>query len=191
MARPGSVHRRPPDYRADKFAELILYISRKCESDKRFGATKLNKLLYYSDFRAYAKFGAPITGATYQRIEHGPAPRQYVPVVKDLIARGEAEFEQRDHFFRRQDRLVAKRDPDLAVFSDGELELVDRVIQEFWGRNAKEVSDKSHEEGWRLVQPRETIPYWTVFIDLDRKPTEDDVAWAKRMGSDARALQVK
>lgn len=191
MAPPGSAPRRSPDYRPDKFAELIVYISRKCETDKRFGATKLNKLLYYSDFRAYARFGAPITGATYQRIEHGPAPRQYLPVVKRLIARGEVEFENREHFARKQERLIAKRDPDLEVFSDGELELVDGVIQEFWGRNAREVSDKSHKEGWRLVEPGETIPYWTVFVDLDRKPTADDLAWAKRMGSDARALQVQ
>jgi Protein of unknown function (DUF4065) len=187
-----SDNRRPPSYRADKFGELILYISRRCEGDDAFAATKLNKLLYYSDFRAYARFGKPITGATYQKIKFGPAPRQYLPTVERLIANGDAELEHRNHHSRQQDRLTAKRDANLALFAPRELALVDKVIQEFWGRNAKPISEDSHREtGWRLAKLGETIPYWSVFIDLERQPSTDDVAWTKGMGADPRALQVQ
>ena len=48
-----------------KFKELVLYIASRCERDPTFGAVKLNKELFFSDFWAYAEFGEPITGAEY------------------------------------------------------------------------------------------------------------------------------
>ena len=40
-----------------KFRELILYVARRSEDDKYFGAVKLNKILYFSDFNAYRELG--------------------------------------------------------------------------------------------------------------------------------------
>ena len=69
----------------EKLAELMLYISMKSESDETFGATKLNKLLFYADFIAYLKLKKPITGAEYQCIERGPAPRSLLPIRRKLV----------------------------------------------------------------------------------------------------------
>src|ERR1035438_9553158 len=41
-----------------KLGELIIYISKKSAGDSRFGATKLNKLLYFSDFLSFGNFGS-------------------------------------------------------------------------------------------------------------------------------------
>lgn len=68
-----------------KLAEAILYISKKSEGDESFGATKLNKLLFYSDFMAFGKLGEPITGQDYQKLEHGPAPRHLLPIQNALV----------------------------------------------------------------------------------------------------------
>jgi len=46
----------------DKFRELVLYLSEKSQDDKKFGATKLNKILYFCDFGSYVKLGQPVTG---------------------------------------------------------------------------------------------------------------------------------
>src|SRR5437660_6974881 len=51
-----------------RYKELVLYICQKCATDQKFGATKLNKILYFSDFLAYAELGEPITGFEYQRL---------------------------------------------------------------------------------------------------------------------------
>jgi len=69
-----------PKYNEEKLAELILYVCHKSEADERFGATKLNKILFYSDFAAYRQLGQPITGADYQNLEEGPAPRKLPPI---------------------------------------------------------------------------------------------------------------
>jgi hypothetical protein len=71
-----------------KLKELILYISQKCASDPNFGAIKLNKILYFSDFASFAHYGEPITGAEYQKLEQGPAPRRMVPVRNEMQRSG-------------------------------------------------------------------------------------------------------
>ena len=68
-------------YDEEKLAELILYVAEKIQSDRTAGATKLNKYLYFADFSAVRKLGHPITGAEYQRLRHGPAPRRLPPSV--------------------------------------------------------------------------------------------------------------
>ena len=67
-----------------KLRELILLIARSSERDEHFGATKLNKILFYSDFWAYRKLGRSITGEVYRKLEHGPAPKRLLPVVRRM-----------------------------------------------------------------------------------------------------------
>src|ERR1700677_2825411 len=71
-----------------RFRELIIYVSKNSEDDPYFGAIKLNKILYYSDFRAFERFGIPLTGAVYFRLRNGPAPKVMIPVRNALIKEG-------------------------------------------------------------------------------------------------------
>src|SRR5260370_21134206 len=81
-----------PDMHPDiRLRELILYVASKCSSDPEFNATRLNKILFYSDFVSYARTGKPITGAAYQALPHGPAPKRLKPISHRLIAEGEWE----------------------------------------------------------------------------------------------------
>lgn len=64
----------------EKFRELILYVANMSRNDPDFGAVKLNKILYYADFRAYRELGRPISGAAYRKLSEGPAPRQLLRV---------------------------------------------------------------------------------------------------------------
>ena len=71
-----------------RFRELILYCALKSETHRFFGATKLNKCLFYADFLAYRALGSSITGAEYLALEHGPAPRQLV-AEREAMVRGQ------------------------------------------------------------------------------------------------------
>ena len=97
------------EFDSAKFRELILHISGHSESDPGFGATKLNKLLFYIDFDSYRLLGTPITGATYRHLDEGPAPRQLLDERNNLLENGDAIMEHRDRFSRTQQRLVARR----------------------------------------------------------------------------------
>jgi hypothetical protein len=160
-----------------KFRELVLYVADKCQSDPKFGATKLNKILFFSDFLAYGHFAAPITGAEYQRLPKGPAPRLMVPIRKQLIADGDAKIETRKYFNQIQDRVVPLRPPNLSEFSIEELALVDDVIEQLRHHDAVTVSELSHDVSmaWQVAMDGEEIPYETVFVSV-RPPSPSDIA---------------
>jgi hypothetical protein len=77
---------RPDD---EKLRELILYVSTLSENDPNIGATKLNKLLFYTDFLAYQKFGSAITGQEYQALRQGPAPKRLRPIIERMKRAGD------------------------------------------------------------------------------------------------------
>ena len=66
----------------EKFKELVLYVCHKSAGDAPFGATKLNKLLFYADFLAYKQLGSAVTKHAYQRLPNGPAPRAILPILR-------------------------------------------------------------------------------------------------------------
>ena len=157
-----------PEFNEDRFRELILYIAKQCESHPFFGATKLNKLLFYSDFIAYEELGQPITGAEYMALEFGPGPRRLVPIREDMLLDGDISIER----FGAQQRVVAQRAPDLEHFSPEERKIVDNVIKALEYQDAEWVSELSHRFlGWKaawaetLATGRSaTIPYETVHV---------------------------
>ena len=164
---------REINYDQRKFEELVLHLCQRSEDDPRFGATKLNKLLFYIDFGSYVRLGMPVTGATYRRLPTGPAPREMLSVREKLLDTGDANIEQRPYLWRLQDRLVARREPDLSVFSADELSLVDEVVGEFWHHNARAISEESHREwGWLTSEEYADIPYQTAWVSS--QPLNDE-----------------
>ncbi len=167
-----------------RYKELVLYICQKCATDQKFGATKLNKILYFSDFLAYAELGEPITGFEYQRLPNGPTPRRHLPMRDEMLNRGELGIQVVPlRGGRTQHRAVNLRVPNLNVFTADQIALVDRVIDELWDLDAEQVSDLSHRmAGWELAAPGDIIPYETVFISSE-SPTEIDVQRARELWS--------
>lgn len=172
-----------------KFREAIVHIANRCSEDKKFGAVKINKILYYSDFYAYRSLGRSITGAEYQHLSEGPAPRELLDVRADLIGDGSIEIQKRSYFNSVQHRIVAMRDADVGVFNEDEIAIMDEVIESLWDMNASQVSDMSHNEiGWRVTNEYETIPYRTAWLStqplqpLTPEQIEQGKAVAKRNG---------
>lgn len=168
-------------YSEEKLIELMLYISEKSFEDQQFGKVKLAKLLFFSDFEAFTKFGSPITGASYCKMQHGPVPQQLFAVQRKMIDAGVAAMAQRKLGTVTQERMVPLRDPDLNRFTANEIALVDRMIDLLRKYNATEVSELSHLwMGWRCANINEVIPYETACLPYDPEPlTEGERAWAK------------
>ena len=156
----------PVKYDEERLTELLLYIAAKTADDPQGGAVKLNKYLYFADFAAMRLLGHPITGAEYQKLSWGPAPRRLLPVRERLVRSEAAELRRRpDVFGYVHDFLVPLREPNTSLFAAEELEVVDDIIHELRPLSAKQISDLSHEEaGWQLVEEGETIPYELAFV---------------------------
>jgi hypothetical protein len=172
----------------EKLRELILHICRRSEGDPKFGATKLNKLLFFADFLAYRQFGSSITRHTYQRLPKGPAPRSIVPILRDMEMRREIARSEHDYYGKKQFKAVALRDADLSRFSGPEIGLVDSIIGDCWGETAKQISDMSHRFiGWKLAEDGETIPYSLALVGF-KPPTKEDLEAGVAMASELRTL---
>lgn len=152
-------------YNGKKFKELIVYIARRLPPEAALGRVKLAKLLMQSDFGAYLRFGRPITGATYEKWEHGHLPRELLLAQRDLEAQGAILTEPVDYFGKRLQRITAGRDPDMRDFSEDELAVVENAMLRYGHESAKYLSGLAHLElGWRLADWKEAIPYSTVFL---------------------------
>jgi Protein of unknown function (DUF4065) len=165
-----------------RFKELLLNVCQKCANDRKFGATKLNKILYFADFLAYAELGEPITGMEYQKLPNGPAPRSLKPIREQMVKDRELAVQcVRLVSGRVQARPVNLRPARLGMFTPEQISLVDGVIEALRDSTAEEVSELSHRMvGWKVVDTNETIPYETIFVS-DEPLTEADIQRAQEL----------
>ena len=157
-----------------RLRELILYVADQCLTDSRFGLTKLNKILYFADFRSYEYYGEPITGVEYMKLQKGPVVKSIWSVLKAMENDGDLlEYKERAMDYDRH-RFIALRDANLDLFKPRDIALIDQIIREFWDKTAGEVSDISHGIAWTVANLYESIPYEAALL-ADIPPTEEEV----------------
>lgn len=155
-----------------KLGELLLLVAEDLADDLFAGAVKLNKVLFFAEFAHMRITGRPITGAPYQKLRHGPAPRRLIPVRERLVESGAATLEPEVVLGGTQHRLLPKRPARRDIFSETELQAVADAVATLRGRTGTEASDLSHEElGWQLVGEGENIPFVTAYLDPDQGRT--------------------
>jgi hypothetical protein len=162
---------RPSDA---KLRELILLISEWSQADPKFGAIKLNKLLFHADFSAFLTYGQPITGQEYFKLPQGPAPRRLKAITEAMKKTGEFAWQEISYFGHTQKKPIALRAADVSKFSGTDVSLVRQTVEKFWKMSATEISDQSHLFlGWKAAHLQETIPYTTALVSR-RTPTDHE-----------------
>ena len=159
-----------------KLRELILYISDKCVDAPKFGMTKLNKILYFSDFLWYKQTGKPITGIKYMRLPNGPAPQRMIPVRKQMADNGDIFIIQKEFpNHPAQHRIIAQAKANInEYFTPGQIAWVDEVIRFLWDDSADETSKFSHGMAWKVYDiDRELIPYEAALLSDERITASD------------------
>lgn len=169
-----------------KLKELILLLARQSEGDPNFGAVKLNKELFYSDFLAYLHFGKAITGHEYIALERGPAPKHKLRIIHEMVQRGDLAVRKQEAFGLVQDRAFALREADLEKFTKDELRLINYVVGNCHDKSGTDLSAMSHRFfGWRLAREKEVIPYSVALVGT-REPTLDEIKWGRELEPMAR-----
>jgi hypothetical protein len=164
------------EFNAGKFKDLLLYVCERLSDDSTFGETKLNKTLFFSDFKAFRLLGAPITGAEYQKNRYGPTARLYTVMRDELLSADQLRVEPHPVVDHVQDVLAPHNiKPNLTQFTKEELAIVDDVIDEMRQYTNTQASDLSHEKaaGWVAHDQGETIPYETALISME--PVDEQV----------------
>jgi putative zinc finger/helix-turn-helix YgiT family protein len=108
--------------------------------------TKLNKLLFYVDFKHFKENTVSITGARYVHLNYGPVPDNYEFFTAELV-RGK-ELDINEVFMGAVSGYVYQSivEPDLSVFTDSELKVLVDVKERFKSFTSTQIKDFSHEE---------------------------------------------
>jgi uncharacterized phage-associated protein len=130
--------------------------------------TKVNKLLFYSDFLNYQRFGASMFGITYKAIPFGPVPVEYEKIYKQFYDENVIDIEQVQIDHNYAERFVPHLLFNPELFNDVELNVLKDVANTFKEKNTTEVVNISHKENaWIDNQgSRNIISYKKYAFDL-------------------------
>lgn len=121
--------------------------------------TKLNKLLFYADFKHFKEYTVSITGSQYLHYDYGPVPKKYDFLTAELV---EKELKVEEVIFGNFSgyNYVSNEEPDLSVFSDSELKILAEVKEYFKSYSSTQIKDFSHKErAYQETDNGETISY--------------------------------
>jgi len=141
----------PIQNRESRLKALVVYISHQCLDDPTYSRTKLFKVLFYSDFEAYGRHGAPITGIPYKKFPFGPAPAAFNRLQDEMLSDHLIRIVKRRVYDQERQRILPLQEPDFNLFSGREISIVETWIRFFWNKTAKEVSRYSHGKAWKLA----------------------------------------
>ena len=165
----------------EKLKALVLYVIWRVGQADGFGATKLNKALWFSEARHYMMYGSPITGETYIRQPHGPVPEHVDEICRELELEGIVARRTERYFGKDLTRFVADEPPDVAHFSCDELNVVDWWVKHIAEEHtASSISELSHNYAWEIAANGEAIPLYAILSSRIRAPLGKELEWARQ-----------
>ncbi len=154
----------------ERVAAVVHYVIAKTDPGK-LGHVKLNKILWYSDLEHYRWHGVSITGLRhYMRTPQGPMSQEIAKAVSLLVKeRKVAEPTVKVADFHRREMVGLDR-PDVSSFTDGQSDILDRMIAVVAPLTAKQLSELTCGDSlWREVKNGEAMPIATGSI-VSRPP---------------------
>ena len=135
---------------------MVVYFA----SVPRMFRTKLNKLLFYSDFLNFKHSALSISGAPYLAFERGPVPQHYDWITEALEQQGDIRTVEWSYGEKSGDVFDATRVADLSVFSESEVRVLECVRDRFAAATSKRLTDLSHgEAAYSRTPARQMISY--------------------------------
>jgi putative zinc finger/helix-turn-helix YgiT family protein len=131
------------DLQVLKLIEVIIYMCHLGGALK----TKLNKLLFYSDFYGYQSQTKSITGLKYIHLPYGPVPDNFDFVYAQLLKENSLDKEEvlyPNGFVG--ENFISTRKADLSIFNDDEVEVLKSVKEKFENFTSSEIKEYSHKE---------------------------------------------
>ncbi len=151
----------------NKYENTILYLCNAL-GGSLCGKKKLAKLLYYIDFDRYEyqESTKSVTGDTYLAWKMGPVPKHYTKILARLAKTDAIETSLLDgpDDYLPTEVYTAKKEPDLSVFSEDEMFILDRVIRKYGALTGKQLEYLTHGEApFVATEQSQEIAYDLVF----------------------------
>ena len=150
------------EFRAEKFVAAVGYLAQACP-----GMTKLKlcKVLYFADKEHLVRFGRPITGDQYYKLEHGPIPTRGLDLLKGQGHAPEvALFEK--YVAVKGMTIRVNQAPEKKVFSKSDLAVLDAVCRKYGHLTAAQLRTLSHKErAWLAASENGPMDFGLFFGD--------------------------
>lgn len=172
-------------YDRNRLKSLVHYVIWAAGAHPKFGATKLNKIAWFSDARRFVLSGQSITGSPYLREKHGPVPRDIMIVREELVREG-AIRQWKDKVYDREKWCFrALTTPPVNVFSADEKSMIDHWVKTITeNHTAESISDLSHDYGWEIAKMGERLPFVSILAERAREPNDEELRWAKNKAAE-------
>ncbi|GMT39898.1 MAG: hypothetical protein IEMM0001_0633 [bacterium] len=139
-----------------KVYNAILYFCRDGGQLK----TKLNKLMFYADFKHFKDYTVSVTGLRYVHLPFGPVPNNYDFYYAELVKEGYLNLDEIFVCNYIGENYVSTKEVDFSCFSDSEIKILSEVKERFKQSSASEIKDFSHnEEAYKKTREGEIIEY--------------------------------
>ena len=141
-----------------KLLNAVLFFA---SNTKRVNLGKLSKLLYFLDFIHFNQTGYPSIGLKYYAFEKGPVPRDFWLEIRDADV--PEDFKGKIVLIRRTDdfepnykevEIRALEKPDLSVFTQREIEVLDELAFVYKEATASDMSEVTHlpKQPWDITR---------------------------------------
>lgn len=143
-------------FNANKLFQAIKFFCYKEQVSK----TKLNKLLFYADFKHFKDNGVSISGARYAHAYYGPVPHKFNTWLTAISEWDNQITSEEQPFGDLVGEVYTSGEPDWSVFSTSELAALAFVKNKFQKYSASQIRDFSHQEmGYQTTKDGEIISY--------------------------------
>ena len=150
----------------EKLCAMVLFFAHKSSELLK---TKLMKLLNYSDMIFYKENGISMSGLKYVHFPYGPVPENFDILLRKMAADHIAHIEVVYENGYEKHQVIPECDIPENIFSEGELEVLERIDAKFKDFGSVDISNYSHKEkGYCATKKGEIISYaYAKDIQLD------------------------
>ncbi len=147
----------------EKTKNVILFFAELLKPFK----TKLNKLLFYSDFAFFRQYAQSMTGLKYRAISYGPVPNNYDVLFGLLAEQGVIDIDYSMSQYGEVEKIILSHNSrfDSSLFSKEEFEILHYISDKFKDTTASDIAEISHKElAWKAnIDGKKIIPFYYAF----------------------------
>lgn len=140
---------------------------------------KVCKLLYFADKYHLVKYGRPIVGDVYFRLDNGPVPSNSLNIMNEFIEHekvylnsadvsNEEKFEEfiglKKSLFLKHPVFVNKKPHDFECLSESEMDVLSGMMKKYGTKSPSALIELTHEDvAWKNTLPNTEIDYRLFF----------------------------
>lgn len=138
--------------RMAQLLKVIVYFSN--HSYKKIYKTKLNKLLFYSQFLYYKEYGQSLIDYQFIRDFHGPTIAELDQLLQKYKEINAIELENTKFGTIINSKINLN---EHTMYTENEREILEKVIHKFKDHTSGEISDYSHKESLWMNTPHKAV----------------------------------